>query len=202
MWLAKTLWYPGQLIRPYWRLGLDGAVEEIPREGPLIIASNHSSFLDPFFIGIAFPRMIRYLITDDWYYRSKLWEGFFASLGTEPVVGGKPQETIKAICRILDRGGVAGIFPEGGISYDGNLRRFKPGLSRIAALSGAPVLPIAVRGAFDALPRTRLIPRPSRVRIQIASPVVFPGAPHAELPSSSEREAFKEQIFTTIQALL
>ncbi len=201
-WLYDSLHTPAQILRPFWRLGLDGAVHTIPLTGPLIVACNHASFIDPLLLGLPFPRKIHFLITDDWYYRSKAWETFFAWFATEPVRGGKPRETIHAVCRLLEQGKVAGIFPEGRISHDGTMQRFRPGLARIAALSGAPVLPVAIHGSFRSLPRTRLVPFPTRVRIRVARPVYFAGKIKDGVPDRDSRESFKKLVFDTIQAML
>lgn len=178
MWLYRLTRPVGNVFaRPYWRLGIRGAVEAIPLEGPLIVASNHASLLDPWLLGLAFPRHVRYLIARDWYDRSPLWRAFFRATGTIPVAPHDPEATIAVACAALARGQVVGIFPEGAISPDGRLRRFRRGVSMIAARSGAPVLPVGLRGNFDALPRHGRLPRPRRVTVWVGAPLRFPGAP-------------------------
>ncbi len=178
MWLYRLTRPVGNVFaRPYWRLGIRGAVEAIPPEGPLVVASNHASFLDPWLLGLAFPRGVRYLINRDWYDRSALWRAFFRANGTIPVASRDPEATIAVVCEALARGQVVGIFPEGAISRDGRMRRFRPGVCAIAARSGAPVLPVGLRGNFAALPRHARVPRPSRVTVWVGAPLRFPGAP-------------------------
>lgn len=180
MWLYRLTRAVGNVFAwPYWRLGIRGAVESIPREGPLIVASNHASFLDPWLLGLAFPRLVRYLINREWYERSPAWRAFFQAYGTIPVAPGDPEATIAAVCEALERGQAVGIFPEGAISRDGRMRRFRAGVSTIAARSGAPVLPVGLRGNFEALPRHGRLPRPSRVTVWVGEPLRFSGAPVA-----------------------
>jgi 1-acyl-sn-glycerol-3-phosphate acyltransferase len=184
VWLYHVNHWGGQVLRPYWRLGLDGATREIPRRGPLIIASNHQSFLDPWFIGIAFPRPIRYLMTSAWYDRSAAWRAVFRAFGTEPVRDGAGR-TIEAVCRILERGEVVGVFPEGRVSDDGSLRPFRRGIALMAARSQAPVLPVAIRGSYDALPRHARIPRPRRVRVRLGRTMRPPTTERSPTPESA-----------------
>jgi 1-acyl-sn-glycerol-3-phosphate acyltransferase len=198
MWLYRLNHALGPLIGLYWRLGLEGAVESIPRRGPLLLLSNHASFLDPWLIGMAFPRYIRYLITNRWYERSPLWKGVFRAFGTEPMQTGNPRATIEAVCRVLSRGEVTGIFPEGRISDDGRIQPFRAGATRIAALSGAPVLPLGIRGNYRSLPRHRRFPRPVRVRVHVGEPMVFPGSPTNGPPPRTESVAFQVELLREI----
>ncbi len=163
--------------------------ERMPREGPLLIACNHGSFLDPWFIGGASPRFpLRYLITASWYDRSRAWRAFFGANGVIPT-SLDPARTITAVVHALGRGEPVVVFPEGSVSADGRIARGKHGLSWMAALSGAPVLPVALRGNHDALPRGRVVPRRRPVALHVGTPRVFPGAPSDE-PSFRDVEAF------------
>jgi 1-acyl-sn-glycerol-3-phosphate acyltransferase len=198
MWLYHANVVLGQFLRPYWRLGLRGEVDRIPRRGPLLVASNHQSFLDPWLIGFIFPRPVHYLMTERWYYRSPLWRFFFSSWGTVPVSEGNAQGTIDAICGVLARGEVCGIFPEGRISDDGRMARFRPGIARMAAQSGAPVVPLGIRGSFRTLPRGRRFPRPETVKIHVGPPLVFPDSPRQETPSRRETVDFTQDVLRAV----
>lgn len=198
MWLYHAFWVGGQVVRPYWRLRILGPVDRIPRRGPLLIAANHCSFLDPWFVGIVFPRPIRYVITQQWYHLSRFWNAFFRACGTVPVREDEPGATIREIHRLLDRGEACGIFPEGRISFDGRIQRFRSGLSRIAATSGAPVVPVGIRGSYEAIPRTRRFPRPARVTVHVGEPLVFPGSPHDGPPPRAESRQFLRTVFEQV----
>jgi 1-acyl-sn-glycerol-3-phosphate acyltransferase len=198
VWLYRLNRAVGPALGLYWRLGLRGAVETIPSTGPLIVASNHSSFLDPWLLGMVFPRRIRYLITHRWYYRSAVWTAVFRAYGTVPVRAQLPRDTVEAVCRHLARGEVAGIFPEGGVSHDGRLRRLRPGLAWIAARSGAPVIPVRIRGSFASLPRHRTVPRPVRVTVHVGSPLVYPGAGADGPPPFEASQAFQTRVLAAL----
>jgi 1-acyl-sn-glycerol-3-phosphate acyltransferase len=150
---------------------------------------------------MAFPRPVHYLITRKWYDRSPAWRALFDAFGTEPVRAEDPAATVRAVCDLLARGAVVGIFPEGSISRTGHLRRFRSGIARIAAQSGAPVIPVGIRGAFESMPLHRAIPRPSRVRIHVGEPFAFPDAPLREDPGADAVCAFRDDVFERIRRL-
>lgn len=167
----------GRFLGLYWRLALRGATDSIPDGSPILLTANHSSFLDPWFIAMAFPRPVRFLINSNWYYRNAAWNYVFESYGTIPVCANQPGGTIDRLCDALENGDVVGVFPEGRISADGNLQRFRSGVARIAARTGFPVMPLGIRGAHESLPRTRHFPKPTKVTIHAGEPIHFPGAP-------------------------
>jgi 1-acyl-sn-glycerol-3-phosphate acyltransferase len=185
----------------YWRPRLEGAVDVVGLEGPVLVASNHGSFLDPWLVGEVFPRPIRYLVAHEWYHRNPVLNAIFRAYGTVPVRERDPRTTLETVGRHLDRGEAIGIFPEGRVSDDGQLQRFRPGLAHLAARSGAPVIPLGVRGSFESLPRHGRLPRPTRVRVHVAPPVVFEGAPLDRSPTASEVRRFNEELYATIAEL-
>ena len=204
MWLYRINQAIRPVVRHYWRLGLAGAKKSIPLDGPLLLASNHASYMDPWFLGMAFPRLIRYLIARDWYYKSPAWNAFFRAFATEPVrvnEAGATGATVEAVCRILARNEVVGIFPEGRVSRDGQIQRFRPGLARMAARSGAPVMPVGIRGSMESLPRHGRFPRPVRVTIHLGKPIIFPGSPYADPPPREETQTFLDRILNEVTRL-
>jgi 1-acyl-sn-glycerol-3-phosphate acyltransferase len=193
MWLYWVTYFAGQALRPYWRLSLVGDKRAIPRTGPLLLASNHASYLDPWLLGFAFPRAIRFLIAREWYFRSRSWNLVFRANGTIPV-GDSPSRTLDAVCDALGRGETVAIFPEGRISHDGRIQPFRAGLAHIAARTGSPVLPLGIRGNFRSMPRHRRWPSPSTIKVHVGSPITFPGAPVAGLPARETSESFQAEI--------
>jgi len=146
VWLYRLNHALGPVIGAYFRLGITGEVGSIPRTGAFLVVPNHSSFLDPWIGRNGVPRLIRWLIAREWYERSRTAHFLFRAFGTVPGPAGRPAGTVDAVCAALDRGDGVGVFPEGGVSADGRIRRFRGGIARMAARSGAPVIPVGVRG--------------------------------------------------------
>jgi 1-acyl-sn-glycerol-3-phosphate acyltransferase len=201
MWLYKINRHLGPVIGSYWRLRLRGEIDSIPTDGPLLVASNHSSFVDPWFIGMCFPRPIRYLMTEKWYYRSRISEAIFSAFGTIPINGGNPRETIETVALRVLEGDAVGVFPEGRISNDGRIQKFRSGVARIAARTRAPVVPVGIRGGYESIPRTRRVPRLSRVTVHVGRPIVFEGETDGGVPTTAQIQAFNEELFARISRL-
>ncbi len=175
--------------------------DRVPPEGPVLAAFNHASFLDPWFVGMLFPRLpIRFLITEQWYWRNRFWTAFFAGYGTIPTSERRPAETILRVVDALARGELVGIFPEGRISHDGRMNEVRHGVGWIAALSGAPVLPCGLRGDYAALPRQRRFPRRHPVELFVGRPLRFPGGPVAR-PAPAAVHAFTCEVAAEIARL-
>ncbi len=191
------------LVPPFrllWRMRTFGA-SHVPARGPLILAANHTSFLDPWFIGATFPRSpIRFLINEPWYSRWRLGRILFRQLAVVPVKDGDPDSTIARVVEALHRGDVVGIFPEGGISHDGRPRRPRSGIAYIAARSGAPVIPCGLRGAFEALPRDRRIPRRHDVHLHIGPAIRFAPTDRRDLDARDARE-FARRVMREVNRL-
>jgi 1-acyl-sn-glycerol-3-phosphate acyltransferase len=198
VWLNRLTVVCRPLYGFYWRLRLEGDTAAVPMSGPLIVAANHASFLDPWFVSALFPRPVHYLITRDWYDASAVWRFFFRANGTVPVEPKDPVATLRAVRRILDRGRVVGIFPEGRISKDGRVQRFRSGIAHIAAVTGVPVVPLGIRGAYDSLPRNRKLPRPRPVSLHVGPPIVFPGSPiDGDLELMAAKE-FRDRLYRSV----
>jgi len=141
-------------------------VENIPSSGGLIIASNHQSYIDPFWISIPILRPVRYLawsVAFDWPVVGKI----ITALGAWPLqVNGSDPTAIRRSLQWLRQGGVLVIFPEGGRSTsDGAMTRFKAGAVRLALEANVPILPVTIRGANRVWPRNQMLPRPGNVEI-------------------------------------
>jgi 1-acyl-sn-glycerol-3-phosphate acyltransferase len=135
------------------------------RRGGLLIASNHQSFLDPMLVGMALPGPICYLARRS-LFRTPGFGALLRAVGVHPVRRGAVDAgALKAVLRMLRRGGTVVMFPEGTRSRDGTLGRFKTGAAAIALRCGVPLLPVCVEGAYECWPRTRLLPRPGRVAV-------------------------------------
>ncbi|HLY50548.1 MAG TPA: 1-acyl-sn-glycerol-3-phosphate acyltransferase [Solirubrobacteraceae bacterium] len=160
----------------YFRMARIGR-EHIPAEGPVIIAANHRSFLDPFVIGTMARRPLYYVAKQE-LFRNRLQAWVLNSLGAFPVRRGQADadmvETAKAI---LARGDIVLIFPEGTRTRPGALGAPKRGVGRLALETGAPVVPVAVIGTEDVRRGWRI--RPRKVRIRAGRPLTFPKVENA-----------------------
>ena len=148
--------------------------ERMIDHGPVILAANHQSFLDPGFAGGASRRAIYFLA------RRTLLDGAFLGwllpkLNVIPVDSetGKDRTALKALIRILRAGQGTLVFPEGQRSPDGDLQPAQPGLGLVIAKTLAPVVPIRVFGAYEAWPIHEKWPRPGRVTVVVGEPIYF-----------------------------
>ncbi len=167
--------------------------EHIPADGPVIVAANHRSFLDPFVIGTMARRPMHYVAKQELFKRR--WQAWVLNaLGAFPVKRGESDEdTIETAKAILARGDIVLIFPEGTRIRPGSLGRPKRGVGRLALETGAPVVPIAVIGTEDVRKGWRI--RPRKVRLRAGRPLRFP---RVEAPSRSLAGAVTERIWPCV----
>jgi 1-acyl-sn-glycerol-3-phosphate acyltransferase len=195
------------ILRVLFRPRVEG-LENVPRYGPLIVASNHLSFIDSFIIPMSLPRPVTYIAKAD-YFEGKGLKGWFVrwfltTLGHVPVKRGARRAAMGALhqgLEILDNSGAFAIYPEGTRSPDGRLYRGRTGVGWLALESGARVLPVAVEGTDKIQPlgasRPRILgPRPT---VRIAPPMDF--GHYRDLPPAKARRAITDEIVETIQKL-
>ena len=156
-------------------------VKNVPRHGPVILASNHLSFSDHFFGPLPLPRKVIFLAKSEYFTRRGLKglisKAFFTGVGQIPIDRGGGEASERAIrtgLRVLAAGHVLGIYPEGTRSPDGRLYRGKTGVARLAIESGAPVVPCAMIDTFQFQPPSTIWPDP-RVRpgVRFGEPLDF-----------------------------
>ncbi len=157
------------------RVRVEGAIDEIPRAGPLIIASNHASNLDvPVIASALMPRTGRRW---QWLGKRELFD--WPIVGTIAVHGGvhavdrdaADVEAYRLAKRILDDGHVLFVFPEGTRSRDGALHEARDGAAVLALRSGAPIVPLGIAGSFERWPRGQKLPHPGgRVTLRVGAP--------------------------------
>ncbi|MFC7216735.1 lysophospholipid acyltransferase family protein [Streptomyces polyrhachis] len=157
-------------------------LENIPADGPAILASNHLSFSDSFFLPAMLDRKVTFIAKAEYFtgsgLKGKLTAAFFKGVGQLPVdrsgARGAGEAAIKAGLEVLANGELFGIYPEGTRSPDGRLYRGKPGgLARVALGSGAPVLPVAMIDTEKIQPPGKLVPKLMRPGIRIGKPLDF-----------------------------
>jgi 1-acyl-sn-glycerol-3-phosphate acyltransferase len=154
LWLVRHL--AQVVLRLVFRLRIRG-LEHLPREGPVLLAGNHTGFLDGPIVMIMLPRPSSFLV------KSELYEGPFARVlafaRQIPVRRGAPDRTaLRAGLRVLGGGGVLGVFPEG-TRGEGRMESIQHGIGFLALRAGCPVVPVVCSGTADALPKGRALPR-------------------------------------------
>jgi 1-acyl-sn-glycerol-3-phosphate acyltransferase len=168
--LAKAL-----LSRPL-RRAYDIEVEGQDRipEGPVVLAANHRSFMDSIFLALVVDRAVSFLAKAEYFDRRRTaW--IFRSTGQIPLRRGNPAGARRAIddaLSVLDRGGVVGVYPEGTRSRDGKLHRGNLGPARLAATSGAPLVPVGLLGTEKVqAPDERLPHVGQQVAVRFGKPI-------------------------------
>lgn len=191
--LISALTAGGRLFgRAMTRVSIEGAIDELPREGPLIIASNHASNLDVPIIGSwLIPRLGRRI---HWLGKKELFDwpviGWVAAnAGVHPVDrGGADVEAFRLALRIVDQGHVLFAFPEGTRSPDGALQEARDGIALLALRTGAPIVPIAISGSDRVWPKGQRLPHPGgHVTVRIGRPF----RPADEIPAGADRSTAK-----------
>jgi 1-acyl-sn-glycerol-3-phosphate acyltransferase len=176
-WFLKRLAL-GPVLRVLYRPWVEG-LENIP-DGPAILASNHLSFSDSFFLPLVVSRRITFVAKEE-YFTGRGFKGwfsnrFFRGVGMIPMnrSGGSASDgAMTAGLAVLEAGGLFGIYPEGTRSPDGRLYRGRTGVARLALKAGVPVLPVAMVDTEKVQPPGRLVPKIARIGVKIGAPLDF-----------------------------
>jgi glycerol-3-phosphate dehydrogenase (NAD(P)+) len=189
-WLVRALFQP--FFHIYFRMSRIGR-EHIPVDGPVILAANHRSFLDPFVIACMSRRPLYYVAKRELFV-NRLTAWFLNSLGAFPIDRGNADVDAMATAReILQRGDSVLIFPEGTRTRPGTLGTPKRGVGRLALETGAPVIPVAVIGTENVRRGWRVFPH--KVAIRAGAPLRFP---LVEQPSPQLAQAVTERIWPCV----
>lgn len=147
----------------------------IPRSGPVLIAANHLSVLDPPIVGAAAPRPLHFLAKAE-LFSIPLFGRLLARVNARPVKReGADPTALRTALRVLEAGQALLVFPEGTRGQEGTLKEGKAGAGMLALLSGAPVVPAYIEGTGRVLPRGRWLPRLGKVRVSFGPPLAFAG---------------------------
>jgi 1-acyl-sn-glycerol-3-phosphate acyltransferase len=173
-WIALGPW-----LKLVFRPKVYGA-ENVPVEGPAILASNHLSYADWLFMPLTLPRRVTFVAKAEYFtgtgLKGWLQKTFFAGSGQVPIdrSGGNASEgAIISAKRLLDEGELFGIYPEGTRSHDGKLYRGKVGVARLALESKVPVIPVAVLGTDVVAPPGKTFGRFTRPVVRFGAPLDF-----------------------------
>lgn len=164
-----------------YRLRVSG-LENVPRSGALVLAPNHFSQMDHFFVGARLRRQVRFMAKSQMFGPPVLTY-IYKHGGVFPVRRGHhDEEAIKTAREILDQGEMLLIYAEGGRSRSTELGKPKPGIGRIALESGAPIVPVAIHGSARVRGWKRF--HFPKVTVQFGKPMTFP----VEAEPSRERQ--------------
>ncbi len=168
------------LCKAYFRLRVEG-LANIPKAGGAVLASNHQSFIDILLFGGCVPRHVAFVARDtlaDWRWLAYVMR----ECGTVLVRrGSSDRRALRQMADHLERGDMVAIYPEGTRTRDGSLQEFKGGALLAARMAGVPIVPCGIRGAFNAWPRGRTIPRPKKIGVRFGPPI------DSSLPDAQER---------------
>lgn len=147
--------------------------ENVPRTGPVVLAANHASFIDPPLVGCALPRDINYLARES-LFRFPGIGWILRSWNAVPVDrDGGGAKGLKMILDRLHSGGAIILFPEGTRTTDGKLQSARSGIGLTVIKSEAPVVPVRVFGTYEAYGRHLTIPRPRQITVKYGKPMMF-----------------------------
>ena len=196
-WIYWFHWlFAGSAFRSLFGMRIIGA-ENLITEGPVLIASNHQSFLDPPLIGNLYKTEMVFLA------RKTLFVGYFGwlypRLNAIPVDQDRPDMTsLKTIIRKLKEGHRVLVFPEGARTLDGTIGEAAPGIGLIAVKSGAPIQPVRISGAREALPRGSGRIRFARITVSVGPPIRL--TPE-DLSACSGKEGYEKITARIMQAI-
>jgi 1-acyl-sn-glycerol-3-phosphate acyltransferase len=181
--------------------------ENVPKRGPVIIASNHLAAIDSAVIPLLAPRPVAFLAKAEYFtgtgVKGRLTKLFFSSMGSIPVERGthrSAQASLDAGLEVLKEGGAFGIYPEGTRSRDGRLYKGRTGVAWLALASGAQVVPVALSGTERIQPVGKLLPRIRRVTVRFGEPLDFSDY-IGKTPAGPVRRAITDEIMDAIHAL-
>ena len=171
-------------------------VSNVPERGPVLLAPNHFSFLDHFFVAVLIRREVQFMAKSQ-LFRPPLLDFILTHGGTFPVQRGQRDDEAFITARtIFAHGGTVLMYAEGGRSRSKELGRPKPGLGRLALESGVPVVPVAIHGSERAREAKRgVFPK---VTVQFGSPVTFSRAEH---PTKEQSQDVAEQVFDRVRTM-
>ncbi len=201
--VGRTVLVP--LSRALYRPTIEGK-HHVPRDGGVILASNHRSFIDSFAIPLAAPRRVRFLAKEE-YWTGKgvggaLRKGFFSSVGMVPVnrhSASAAQESLDTALEVLRDGDAFGIYPEGTRSRDGRLYRGRTGVAWLALTAGVPIVPVGLLGTEDIQPVGASFPKLAKVTVRFGAPIGIER--YAGMPAGRARRLLTDEVMEAIAGL-
>ncbi|MFC6287484.1 lysophospholipid acyltransferase family protein [Nocardioides sp. GCM10027113] len=194
------------VARAIWRPTVTG-LENVPATGPVILASNHLSFVDSVVIPVVVPRKVVFLAKSDYFtgtgVKGALSRAWFEGLGMLPVDRDDRKAALASLdtaLEVLGRGEAFGIYPEGTRSRDGRLYRGRTGVAHLALTAGCPVVPVGLRGTEKVQPVGSNRPRVVPISVAFGQPIEVAGRYDGVPPGRARREV-TDEIMAAIQEL-
>ncbi|WP_080794044.1 lysophospholipid acyltransferase family protein [Corynebacterium pacaense] len=201
----------GPFLRIYNRPEVEG-LDNIPRQGPAILASNHQAVMDSFYFPLVSPRQMVFPAKSEYFtapgLKGRFQKWFFTSTGQAPLdrTAGNAMDSLLSTARsVLDKGDLFGIYPEGTRSPDGRIYRGKLGMARVAVETGVPIVPVGMIGTREANPIGTWMPRPAKVRIRIGKPIdprAYINDLHLDAGSHEALRALTDHVMHTLSQLV
>ena len=194
--VAKVLWRPRV-----------SGLENVPRSGAVILASNHLSFADSLVIPIIAPRKVVFLAKSDYFagggVRGGLQKAWFEGMGMLPVDRDDPKAALASLdtaLEVLGRGEAFGLYPEGTRSRDGRLYRGRTGVAHLALTAGVPVVPVGLTGTERLQPVGARFPKVVPISVRFGAPIEVAGR-YDGVPLGRARREVTDEVMAAIQAL-
>ncbi|MDX6299530.1 MAG: 1-acyl-sn-glycerol-3-phosphate acyltransferase [Nocardioidaceae bacterium] len=194
------------VARAIWRPTVEG-LDNLPRTGPVIVASNHLSFADSMVIPIVAPRPVVFMAKEDYFtgtgLKGAVIRAWFSGIGMVPVDRDDTKAALASLdiaLEVLGHGEAFGIYPEGTRSRDGRLYRGRTGVAYLALTSGAPVVPVGLTGTEHIQPVGSRVPRLADVTVRFGEPLSFTGV-YDGVPAGRARREVTDLVMNAIQKL-
>jgi 1-acyl-sn-glycerol-3-phosphate acyltransferase len=196
-WVLKIIMTP--VLRLAFRVRTDGT-QHVPRQGPVILASNHRSFIDSVFLPLVVPRRVTFVAKAE-YFESWKTAWFFRAVGMIPLKregGSASERALAAASEVLRGGGVLGIYPEGTRSPDGRLYKGHTGAARLSMQCNAPIVPVAQLGTSEVQPIGAMWPKLfRRVEVKMGEPL----QPRTDGAGLSTQRQFTDEVMAAIASM-
>jgi 1-acyl-sn-glycerol-3-phosphate acyltransferase len=190
----------GPIIRKVWIEEIEG-LENIPKDGPVIVASNHQSYFDFICFIAASPRKVHYLAAEK-FYKSRVWRPVMNLTGQIKVdrLAHDKSEMYNKVYSALNQGEMIGIFPEGTRSSDGEIHKSFTGVAKFALGAKVPVLPVGIIGTYDIMSRNDKYPKLKKAKIKIGKPMYFHEYDNIQ-PADSDYRLVTDKIMSQVADL-
>jgi 1-acyl-sn-glycerol-3-phosphate acyltransferase len=204
-WVTKVVLTPPMALA--FRPRIEG-LHHVPHDGPALLACNHTSYLDWLLLPLVVRfRRISFLAKMEYFTRPGLrgrsQAYFFSATGQVPVdrAGAHAsQGALVTATRLLREGRLVGVFPEGTRTRDGRLNRGRTGVARMAAETGAPVIPCATVGTFAVAPPGARLPRPHKISVRFGAPMP-PVCAAGAVPTAERLREWTDELMARIGEL-